>query len=97
MRGSCLGHERQAVPHEPLADGLRVQLRGGDALRPLPDHIDRKLQRPLELFLSDREQQRKHRIAQQPGFDNIRARNAEVGQRRLKGRAVPERDRNRFL
>ena len=97
MRRPRLCHERQRVPDQPLADRLRVELCRGDASGPLPQGLKGKLQRPFELLGTPREQEREDRIAQQPGLDEVRAGDPEIGERRLKRGAVPQRDRDRFL
>ena len=92
-----VGDEREAVGDEPLADRLQVQRRRLHAARPLPHGVRRNLQRPLELLGSDREQQRENGILEQACVDQIRASDAQIGQRGLERRAVPQRDRHRFL
>ena len=97
VRRPRLRHERQRIPDEPLADGLRIEL------RPRPRAADAARGHRTGTAASTRaawaraEKQREHRIAQQPGLDEIRARNAEVGECRLERRTVPQRDRHGFL
>ena len=97
MRRARLCDERQRVPDQPLADRLRVELCRGDASGSLPEGLKRKLQGPFELLGAHGEQEREDRIAQQAGLDEVRAGDPEIGERRLKRRTVPQRDRDGFL
>ena len=59
--------------------------------------VEGVLQREFQLLGTPREEQREDRIAQQSGLDEIGAGDAEIGQGRLKGGAVPQRDRDRLV
>ena len=97
VRRPDLRHQRQGVPDEALPDGARVQARRIDARRALDEQVEGVLQREFQLLGTPREEQREDGIAQQSRLDEIGAGDAEIGQRRLKGRAVPQRDRDRFV
>ena len=97
VRRPDLRHQRQRVPDEALSDGARVQARRIDARRALDEQVEGILQREFQLLGTPREEQGEDRIAQQPGLDEIGAGDAEIGERRLKGGAVPQRDRDRFV
>ena len=76
----------------PMACALRraAATRAGRCTK----RVEGILQREFELLGSEREEQREDGIAQQSRFREIGARDAEIDERRLKGRTVPERDRD---
>jgi hypothetical protein len=59
---------------------------------PLDECVEWKLQRELELLGPPWKEQREDRISQQARFGEIGARNTEVDERGLEGRALPEGD-----
>ena len=78
MRGPDLGDQRERIPHEPFADGPRVETRRGNARRTLPQGVEGILQGEFQLLGSDREEQREDGIPQQSRFRKISASDAQV-------------------
>ena len=85
MRRPDLRDEGERIPHEPFANGLRIETGRGNARRTLHQRVEGILQRELQLLGSEREEQREDGIPQQSRFRKISARDAQVDERRLEG------------
>jgi hypothetical protein len=96
-RGLDVGDQIEPGLFEPGGNAVDRDLGDRHTPRSLPENLDRPFQRGLELLRADREQQRQHRIAKQPGLDEIGTCKSQIGQLDLKLRVVPERDRHRFF